>query len=190
MLERIENFKIDPRVFQLCDYLESIDRRLTNIERFTKQINDVTQLIDKEIKRMAPTLDDVLADVTAESTVEDSVITLLNGISAQLKAANGDPTKIQAIKDGLDANIAKLNAALTSNTPAPAPAPAAPAVVPPSVVIAAAMPSATPDTVVAAATAAGVTDPSVAAAAADPAATPASVAAAVVAVATPAPATS
>ena len=74
------------------------------------------------------TLADILAKVAAEKTVDDSIVTLLGSISQQLKdaiAAN-DPAQLQAISDGLDANIAEIQAAVTANTPAaPAPAPAA-----------------------------------------------------------------
>lgn len=69
-------------------------------------------------------IQDVINDVAAESTVDDSIIALLNGISAQLAAAlaaGGSPAQIQAIKDSLDANIAKINAAITANTPAAPP---------------------------------------------------------------------
>ena len=84
------------------------------------------------------------ADVAADATVEQSAITLLNGLtksigdlSAQLAAAiaSGDPVALQAAADALAAqntalasNTAALAAAVTANTPAapPAPAPAAP----------------------------------------------------------------
>lgn len=79
--------------------------------------NKLDFLIKKEIE-MANTLDDVLNDVENESTVEDSLITLLQGVKAQLDAAKGDQTKIDAIFTGLEANKAKLAAALTANTPA------------------------------------------------------------------------
>lgn len=65
------------------------------------------------------TLDDLLAKVQAEKTVEDSAIALLNGLSAQLKAAiaSNDPAKIQAVADAIDNNTATLSAAITANTP-------------------------------------------------------------------------
>jgi len=77
-------------------------------------------------------LDDLTAKVTAEETVIDSVVTLLNGLSAmiadlkaQLAAAGGDPAAIQAVVDGLDALGGKVDAdkqkladAATANTPA------------------------------------------------------------------------
>lgn len=85
------------------------------------------QLLTNSEKIMA-SIQDVIDDVAAESTVDDSIIALLNGISAQLAAAlaaGGSPAQIQSIKDGLDANIAKIQAAITANTPPAPPAPAA-----------------------------------------------------------------
>ncbi len=69
---------------------------------------------------MAKTLDDVLADVQAETTVTQSAITLLQGLKAQLDAAiaAGDLTKVQQIADGIEANTAALSAAVSANTPA------------------------------------------------------------------------
>ncbi len=68
---------------------------------------------------MANTLDDVLGAVTDEATVEDSVLALLTSIKAQLDAAGGNQAKIDAIFSGLQANKAKLAAALLANTPTP-----------------------------------------------------------------------
>lgn len=66
------------------------------------------------------TLADIQAKVAAETVVEQSVITLLQSLSADLKAAlaANDPVALQAIADGLDANTASLAAAVTANTPA------------------------------------------------------------------------
>lgn len=70
------------------------------------------------------TLDEVLADVTDESTKIDSLSTLVAGIKAQLDAALSgqiDPTtqaKVDAIFAGVEANKAKVQAALDANTPA------------------------------------------------------------------------
>ncbi len=69
---------------------------------------------------MAKTLDDVLADVQAETTVTQSAITLLQGLKAQLDAAiaAGDLGKVQQIADGIEANTAALSAAVSANTSA------------------------------------------------------------------------
>lgn len=63
------------------------------------------------------TLDEILALVTQESTVDDSIIALLTQVVTELNASKNDPAKVQAIADGLNANIAKISAAVTANTP-------------------------------------------------------------------------
>ena len=77
----------------------------------------ITQLENK----MAATLDDLISDVTDESTVITSVETLLTGLSAQLAAAiaANDPAKIQQVKDAIDSNKARLAAAVAENTKTP-----------------------------------------------------------------------
>jgi len=75
----------------------------------------------QQLEVMRMTLDDILAKVAAEKTVDDSIVTLLNGISQQLKdaiAAGADSVKLKAISDALDANIAEIQDAVTKNTPA------------------------------------------------------------------------
>lgn len=65
-------------------------------------------------------LADIKARVDAETSVVQSAITLINGLSQALKdalAAN-DPAQIQAIIDELDANNTSLANAVTANTPA------------------------------------------------------------------------
>jgi hypothetical protein len=60
------------------------------------------------------------AAVTAEDTVEQSAITLLTQISAELQANAGNPAAIQAIVDQINTNASTLAAAVAANTP-PAP---------------------------------------------------------------------
>lgn len=107
------------RIFRGCkpqDQYSAGERRLMEmIEALDLKLST------KQEKTMA-LIDDTLADVTAQTTVEQSAVTLLNSLSAQLAAAGTDPVKLQQIKDGLDANTAALAAAVAANTPA-APAP-------------------------------------------------------------------
>jgi hypothetical protein len=81
------------------------------------------QIIKQGLK-MADTLDEITADVANETTVEASLIKLLNGIAAQLISAGQDPTKLAALHASLLTNIASMTAAIQANTPA---APASPA---------------------------------------------------------------
>ena len=92
---------------------QSYDQKLDRI------ISMLNTLINKETKIMA-TLADIQSAVTAEKTVEDSVVTLLQSLSAQLAAAiaSGNPAQVQAIVDQINTNAASLAAAVTANTPA------------------------------------------------------------------------
>jgi len=107
-------------------------RRLSNIERqgdaILKQLGIV---ITKENTIMA-SIDDVLTDVTAESTQLDGINALISGIQAQLASALSGTTVPQAVQAKIDAvfaqlqnNDTKIAAALAANTPA---APAGPVV--------------------------------------------------------------
>jgi hypothetical protein len=68
-------------------------------------------------------LDNLAAKVTAETTVSQSAIALLNGLSAQiaaLKTQTTDPAtveRIDAFAAALDKNISDLAAGVTANTP-------------------------------------------------------------------------
>lgn len=71
------------------------------------------------------TIQDIQAAVAAESTVDDSIVTLLDNIVAELKAAqaSNDPTALDAVVASIQANTKKLSDAVTANTPAPVAAP-------------------------------------------------------------------
>lgn len=67
------------------------------------------------------TLDDTLAAVNAESTIDDSIIALLQGLEAQIAAGGlspADQAKVDQIFASAQANAAKVSAAVTANTPA------------------------------------------------------------------------
>lgn len=68
----------------------------------------------------------IMADLTAIETavaenasVDQSAITLLEGLSAQLQEAieSNDPAAVQALADDLKTSSARLAAAVTANTP-------------------------------------------------------------------------
>ncbi len=73
------------------------------------------------LEAIMATLDDIVAKVTALTTVDDSVVALLQDLKAKLDAAiaSGDPAKIQAISDAIGAQTDRLSAAVTANTPTP-----------------------------------------------------------------------
>jgi len=69
--------------------------------------------------RIMALLDDVIADVAEETTVIESVVTLLTNLSQQLKDAGTDPVKLAALKTQIDSNKAALAKAVVDNTPTP-----------------------------------------------------------------------
>jgi hypothetical protein len=72
-----------------------------------------------KVNILMATIQDVQAAVTAESSVDDSIVTLLNGIVQQLKdaQASNDPAALDAVVAGIQANSKKLSDAVTANTP-------------------------------------------------------------------------
>ena len=64
-------------------------------------------------------LDDLVAAVAAEKTVEDSAIKLLEQLFVELQAANQvSPAAVQAVIDSVKANTQALSDAVVANTPA------------------------------------------------------------------------
>ena len=62
------------------------------------------------------------AEVANNTTVEQSAITLIQGLGAAITAAGTDPAALASLVSTLQANDTALAAAITANTPA-APAP-------------------------------------------------------------------
>jgi len=94
------------------------------------------QLIHKMEELMAK-IDDLVTKVAELTTVQQSAIALIEGLSAKVKAAGKDPAELDAVLKQLDDAKAQLAAALVANTeaetaPATAPATAAPTSAPPT----------------------------------------------------------
>jgi hypothetical protein len=104
---------------------EETAERLVRIERMLGHIQRSQGFI------MA-TMDDLKAAVTAETTVEGSLLTLLTSIAQQLQAAknNNDPAATQSVIDQINSNTKAMADAITANTPA-APTPSPPVTPPP-----------------------------------------------------------
>jgi hypothetical protein len=67
---------------------------------------------------MAQEYDDLVAQITANESTEDSALILINGFAARLAAAGTDPVKLKALKDDLKTHADALAAAVVANTPA------------------------------------------------------------------------
>jgi hypothetical protein len=88
-------------------------------ERLGRIENMLGIIHDRQEITMA-TLEDLKASVQKNTDAEASVVTLLAGISQQLKDAQAanDPAAIQAVIDQIDANTTAAAAAVVANTPA------------------------------------------------------------------------
>lgn len=86
------------------------DSRFGSIEELLKQI------LRKERKLMT-LIEDLQREVAELTTVNDSVVTLLQNLKAQLEAAGTDPAKLQEIVNALDAQATRLADAVVANTP-------------------------------------------------------------------------
>lgn len=108
--------RIDVHIHGLLD----TDALQSLLERMNEKLNCVL----KQGEKIMATLDETLAAVTDESTKEDSLIALMQGIKAQLDAvlAGQLPADVQAKVDavfaGVTANSTKVQAAIDANTPA------------------------------------------------------------------------
>ena len=89
------------------------------LARIERKVDDLGLIVLRAKEATMATLDDLVTDVAAQATVVDSVVTLLQGLRDQLAAAiaAGDPAKVQAVLTAIDANTAKLTAAV-ANSPA------------------------------------------------------------------------
>jgi hypothetical protein len=98
---------------------EHDDHSTNEVER---KLDHIISLLEK----IMASLDQTLAAVTAESTVDDSIIALLLGLNAQITAGGlsaADQVKVDAIFNQATANSAKVATAVTANTPTPVPNP-------------------------------------------------------------------
>jgi len=94
----------------------ALDRILSKLDR-----------ILRNQEAIMATLDETLAAVEAETTADDSIIALLEGLKAQLDEALSGATlppavqaKVNAVFSTATNNVAKVTAAVAANTP-PAP---------------------------------------------------------------------
>jgi hypothetical protein len=72
----------------------------------------------RKVEVMSNILDTLTVQVAAVKTVNDSAITLLNGLHAKLDEAiaNGDTAELQALSDSLGADTQALADAVSANT--------------------------------------------------------------------------
>jgi len=87
------------------------DRRIELSREFLEQFNSIHRQLQHMEKRIMATLDQILTDVTDESTQLDSLSTLLAGLKQQIADALSGVTVPPAIQSKIDAvfNQAEIN---------------------------------------------------------------------------------
>lgn len=103
-----------------------LDRIESKVDRLEQRVNQVAQLALSILtgdQIMASKLEDLTADVSAETTVVNSAITLLGGIAARIDAAvaaarAGDDAALTALSGEVRSETQALAAAVAANTPA------------------------------------------------------------------------
>lgn len=86
------------------------------LDRIESKLN---QLLKQEAKEMSA-LDDLKAQVHKNTDLEESAVTLIQGIAQQLKdaIAAGDPAALTDLASQLDKSATDLATAIAANTPA------------------------------------------------------------------------
>jgi len=115
---------------------ERITERLGSIEvkinalavlmpKFINALQDIGQKLDMLTTLATQTkeaimadLDSLKAEVERNTAVDQSAITLLTGLAAQIESLKTDPAALQALADQLRGSSDSLAAAVAANTPA------------------------------------------------------------------------
>src|SRR5438309_1709893 len=92
------------------------------LDLFFHPLRRIEQKLDHLRETLMAAIDDLTAQVTTNTSVIESAITLIQNIKALLDAAGTDPAKLAALSATLASEDDKLAAAVAANTPA-APAP-------------------------------------------------------------------
>lgn len=94
-----------------------------HIHHHDRDLNECLSRIINMQEILMSALDDLKAEVERNTSLEQSAVTLIQGIAQQLKdalAAN-DPVALQDLTTKLSSSADALAAAITANTPAPPP---------------------------------------------------------------------
>ncbi len=80
------------------------------------KLDAIIALLTRQGETMSAELDALTAKVTETTTIEQSAIELLNGLSAQIASLKTDPAALQALADSLSSKSSELAAAIAANS--------------------------------------------------------------------------
>jgi len=93
---------------------------LSNSPVYENQLNEIERMLAKLMSKgevITMTLNELKAQVAANTAVEASAIELIKGIAARLDDLKDDPTEIAALAEELRASATALGDAVSANTP-------------------------------------------------------------------------
>jgi uncharacterized protein YoxC len=93
----------------LSGYLKVTDGKLDLVLARLNTLQETVNIMSAEVDRLK-------ASVVQLATVDQSVITLLRGMSDQIRALKQDPAALTALADEVDARVKELGDAVTANT--------------------------------------------------------------------------
>jgi len=94
---------------------------MREVHRKLDEILCLVRGIAQGVSIMSVELDALEAQVATNTSVEESAVTLIKGIAAQLAAAGTDPVKLKSLAASLNTSATDLAAAVAANTPATPP---------------------------------------------------------------------
>lgn len=100
----------------------SEDWYFTRVEKKLDQILALLKAIQRKEEHMAGELDDLELAVAENTSKDDSIIQLVNGLAAQIESMKTDPVRLQALATALRTSTQRIVDAINANTP-PVPVP-------------------------------------------------------------------
>jgi hypothetical protein len=100
---------------QMIEHLEALERRLL------QRVGEMENAIKTYGETIMALLDALTAQVAQNITVEQSAVTLIQGLAAQIAAAGTDPVALANLQSQLNTSATALAAAISANTPAAPP---------------------------------------------------------------------
>jgi len=100
------------------DYLEALEKQTEEITKLRIGVNALAEAINSLEDKVALDLANLTTEITENTTVVGSAITLLQAIIAELQANSGNQAAVDALAADLSNTTDALAAAVASGTPA------------------------------------------------------------------------
>jgi chromosome segregation ATPase len=84
---------------------------------YVERLDSLTQLVQERTDAMSQQLDDLKREVQESRAVTEGAVTLIGGLSDQIRELKDDPQALEDLAAELDSQQQALAAAITANTP-------------------------------------------------------------------------